>query len=111
VTFTGTGVVVETVGGIGPGIEAILEMSLISEKRGLFLASNGIVTLRVPFKGKAILWLIGGGMGFAVDVAPPAIPLLGGGLKDGLFPPGTCGAPDKGDGAGVPAKRLLGGSG
>jgi hypothetical protein len=55
VIFTGTGVLVETVGGMGPGIEGMIEMSLISEKRGLFLESKGIVTLRVPFRGKGVL--------------------------------------------------------
>jgi hypothetical protein len=86
-------------------------MSLIWEKSGFLLESNGIVILRVPLSGMPVLCFIGGGIGFPVDVIPDEIPPIGLGVIGLTLPPGACGAPDKGGGAGVPAMRLLGAEG
>jgi hypothetical protein len=86
----------------------IKKMSLIWEKSGFLFTSNGIVILRVPLSGMPVLCLIGGGIGLPVDVMPDEIPPIGVGNIGVTFPPGACGAPDKGGGAGVPAIRLLG---
>jgi hypothetical protein len=96
-------------GGIGPGVEEMNEMFFIWLKFGLFLLSKGTVILSVPLSGTPVAWLIGFGMGFAVDVRPDETPPIGGGLSEGALPPGTCGVPpDKGAGAGVPAIILFG---